>query len=355
MITIASDVERISQVHYVTGIQRVLFEFHKGLLETESLRKSRLGCYVSPGSKKSENYLTNFDLAKDAILNSNPIPLDEIDVLYILDFNPKFNFSKLFAERENRKIKVISLIHDIFPLTNTEWFPKENSKISFWNWLQSILNVSDELIFTSMSTMNAVKNLDWKTQARFNLIPLGATNLSPTVKHYSPNPPTIIVVSTIEPRKGFLDILDAFDALREDNRDYRLYIVGREGWNCKEIVQRITKHKDFGQRLRWMDDLTDSDLSAVYNNSTIAVCASFNEGFGLSLEEALSRQIKVVARDIPVFRERKYKNVYYFDSNNAPLSKVILAAESEDWIWPNNEKLRTMKEFVNETIALMWA
>ena len=350
---IASDVERISQLDYITGIQRVAHESHKGLFDLLSPDFYSFGSYISPDAEKSFGFLSNPELARDPVLNAKNHLLADIDTLLLVDFNTNFNFPALFAERAKRKIRVISVVYDVLPILQPEWFPEENSKMKFMVWLQNILLVSDHVVFNSNFVMDKVRDLQWRTGAQFHLIPLGATGLVHYMKHYSASPPTLISVSTIEPRKGHMEILDAYDQLRAKKRDYRLFIVGRAGWNFDEIVSRIVNHRDYGSRLRWFDNLSDLELSALYHNSQIAIVSSHAEGFGLAIEEALSHQVKVIARDISVFREREQQNLFFFETKSAPLLEVIEQVDRITWNPTGYESLRSMRDFIEELLALI--
>jgi glycosyltransferase involved in cell wall biosynthesis len=65
------------------------------------------------------------------------------------------------------------------------------------------------------------------------------------------------MVGTIEPRKGYAQALDAFEAIWRDGCPIQLVIVGRIGWKVESLVARLRSHEQIGDRLRWFDSADD--------------------------------------------------------------------------------------------------
>jgi glycosyltransferase involved in cell wall biosynthesis len=107
------------------------------------------------------------------------------------------------------------------------------------------------------------------------------------------------------------------------------------------------------KKLFWRQNLVDSQVDEFYASSDIAFIVSEGEGFGLALEEGLSKGLKVIARDIPVFRERNYPNLYFFSGAARELSEKIkeISALPTKPLKPN--EIRTMESFANEVAQLI--
>jgi glycosyltransferase involved in cell wall biosynthesis len=145
------------------------------------------------------------------------------------------------------------------------------------------------------------------------------------------------MVGTIEPRKGYLQTIDAFTRLWEDGAEINLIIAGNEGWKSLPnhmrrsiplIIKRIRNHKEFGKRLFWHEGISDEYLEKLYDASTCLIAASEGEGFGLPLIEAAQHKLPIICRDIPVFREVAGEHAYYFSAINAGQ----LADEINKWL-----------------------
>jgi glycosyltransferase involved in cell wall biosynthesis len=149
--------------------------------------------------------------------------------------------------------------------------------------------------------------------------------------------PTFLMVGTIEPRKGHLQVLDAFDQLWSQGVDANLAIVGAEGWRnvpphmrrtIPEILARLRSHPERKRRLFWVNEPSDEYLEKIYAASTCLIAAAEGEGFGLPLIEAARHRVPIIARDIPIFREVAGGHAFYFTG----LQPEALAAAIKEWL-----------------------
>eukprot|EP01034_Spumella_vulgaris_P033098 gene33098-40845_t len=149
--------------------------------------------------------------------------------------------------------------------------------------------------------------------------------------------PTFLMVGTIEPRKGHLQVLAAFELLWQRGVQANLVIVGNEGWRplpenarrtIPEIVRRLESHPQRGQRLFWLKGIDDTYLQALYQRCDCLLAASEGEGFGLPLIEAAHASLPLIARDLPVFREVAGTHAHYFSG----LEPAALADAVQQWL-----------------------
>jgi hypothetical protein len=100
--------------------------------------------------------------------------------------------------------------------------------------------------------------------------------------------------------------------LWRDGFDVRYAIVGRYGWSCQALAQRIRAHPEFDRRLFWFDAASDGDLDLLMSRAHALVYPSLAEGFGLPIVESARYRLPVIASDIPVFREIGGEGLSYF-------------------------------------------
>ncbi len=124
--------------------------------------------------------------------------------------------------------------------------------------------------------------------------------------------PLFLMVGTIEPRKGHIAVLDAFDALWAQGSDARLCLAGKEGWEVDTLMRRIRQHPELNQRLFFVERFTDAEINLCYSRAHALLAASVAEGYGLPIVEAAQHQVPVIATDIPVFREVAGPGAAYF-------------------------------------------
>jgi GT2 family glycosyltransferase/glycosyltransferase involved in cell wall biosynthesis len=108
----------------------------------------------------------------------------------------------------------------------------------------------------------------------------------PTVREHS-----ILAVGTIEPRKNYPTLLDAFERLLHEQGDAAplLTVVGNKGWLSDHVVQRLTMLEAAG-RCRWLQNASDEQLRDAYGRAGVFSFLSLSEGFGYPpFEAALAR------------------------------------------------------------------
>jgi glycosyltransferase-like protein len=115
----------------------------------------------------------------------------------------------------------------------------------------------------------------------------------------------LLAVGGIEPRKGSLDLLEAYALLPESRQDVRLVIAGGE---------TLFDYRDYRQRWEQraaelevdpvvLGPLAHDELPSLVAAASVFAFPSIKEGFGLAAMEALAAGVPLVVSDLPVLRE----------------------------------------------------
>ena len=309
------------------------------------------------------------------------------DIILILDISGEVLInaerSGLFRDYKNRGVEIYSIVYDLLPIKLPDVFPYGADK-QHASWIKSI-SKCDGVICISKTVENDFKSwfsaTEQENEIRISNFNLGADlfNSSPTkgmpensnekLSIFKKNH-TFLMVGTIEPRKGYLEVINTFSSLWENGLEINLVIVGREGWiglpeferrNIPETINLLSSHPQRNQRLFWFNGISDEFLDCIYRSSTCLIAASYDEGFGLPLIEAAKHNLPIIARDIPIFREVAGDSAYYFNADNpnsiSDIIKEWLILYSKDrvpdssgipWItWEESTKQLIDSIFVN--------
>jgi glycosyltransferase involved in cell wall biosynthesis len=236
------------------------------------------------------------------------------------------------------------MVYDLLPLMRPDWFPPRTAR-RFDLWLGVLARQADRCICIS-NTVAQMLTQEFASRSAGPLpevtsIPLGSDLAASypsrgfpaevaSLREWLLRHRVLLSVGTIEPRKGHQQLLAALSRhwQMEPSSDIALLVVGRLGWNVGDLHAQLRRHPEQGNRLIWLDGASDELLAELYLGAAGLVAASYGEGFGLPLVEALAHGTPVLARDLPVFREIGGSLFDYFD-DDAP---DTLAARLQSWL-----------------------
>lgn len=126
-------------------------------------------------------------------------------------------------------------------------------------------------------------------------------------------PKYILVVSSIEPRKNYVGLINSWLKLRyEKGEDIKLIVVGSLGWNFESILSTMQPLVTSGDLLH-LERVEQMELSYLYSAASCFVFPSLDEGFGLPPLEAMQCGCPVAISDIPSHRYSAGKAALFFD------------------------------------------
>ncbi len=244
----------------------------------------------------------------------------------------------LFQSWRDRGASVYFMVYDLLPVLKPAFFPTGIDRMH-GAWLQSIATCADGLICLSRTVAKELR--DWlglqgvvrdrplrigyshlgaELDVARTVAPAAAAPLSTTVSKVIDqlgSAPTVLMVGTIEPRKGHRLALESFERLWAEGHDINLVMVGKLGWMMDAFGDKLRSYPAQGSRLHWLNGIVDDELKALYKASDVLLVASEGEGFGLPIIEAALHGIPVIARDLPVFHEVAGEHAHYFASGGA--------------------------------------
>lgn len=218
------------------------------------------------------------------------------------------------------------VVYDLLPLQHPEWFTPTLVG-HFRKWYEVLADEADGAVCISDHVAFELRN---RIQHRGDRpLRVGRLQMGADISASVPSTgvcaetklvlerlrfrPAILMVGTVEPRKGYDAAVAAFEFLWRTRPDApELVIVGKPGWKTKEFQATLRSHPELGRRLHWLEAVSDEALCLLYGACSGVLMASRGEGFGLPLIEAAMHRRHVLARDLPVFREQRLPNVIHF-------------------------------------------
>lgn len=234
------------------------------------------------------------------------------------------------------------VVHDLLPVSLPDAFHPFARKL-FIEWLHRACSLADQVHCVSRTTAATLNGWLARTALvyqfgrppRVDSFTLGTepaftrrirTELPTALAGAVEQRPTLLMVGTLEPRKGHAFALDAVEQLWALGHDINFVMVGRHGWMLESLIKRLEVHAERDRRLFWLDGADDGMLDAVYGSATVLLAPSLGEGFGLPLVEAARRGLPIIARSLPVFHEVMGDYPSYFESTDPQELAQAIAA-----------------------------
>jgi glycosyltransferase involved in cell wall biosynthesis len=322
-----------------TGIQRVTRAILSQLLENPPA-----GYRVEPvfrSFRRGYRYARVFACESLGLetpdLENAPATVNPGDIFLGLDWDPGIYdpadpARTWLLHHRQRGMRIFFTIYDLLPIQHGDWFEPELELI-FRGWLSGIHQVADAFVCISRAVADQVSSwLDTQPPASSRALDIGYFHLGSDIDASWPSRglnsedqgvldalkgrEVLLMIGTIEPRKGHNQVLSAMERLWAEGEHVSLLICGKQGWMAESTAQRLHSHVELGRRLFWLNQASDEALLELYLIASGMLMASEGEGFGLPLVEAARHGVPIITRDLPVFREISGDHAFYFSGTD---------------------------------------
>jgi glycosyltransferase involved in cell wall biosynthesis len=218
----------------------------------------------------------------------------------------------------NKNGRVFLRLHDIFPLTNPEWFTWQGRKI--FSLAASSLSENTTLVCNSKTTQNIAMRNPLFSKFESLVVPCNINKDIEISKpcnscHYclngAPKEKFLLAVGTVEPRKNYERLIQGWQKARIQSSFEKLLIVGKPGWKSYQTQKMILADKS----IIWLSPC-DFGLSQLFKIATAFISASLAEGFDIPSVRAYSLAIPSALSAIDAHIEFCHGAKIFFDPNS---------------------------------------
>lgn len=154
----------------------------------------------------------------------------------------------------------------------------------------------------------------------------------------------ILSLSTLEPRKNFRLLLDAYCELVQAGKlDKELVLVGRKGWLIDDLLSGLSE--ELLKHIHFTGFVEDKALPYIYRNADCFIFPTRYEGFGLPPVEAMFMETLVISSDAGSMKEVLGEHAILFASDHKSelkdklctfncideTEKTVLADKAKKW------------------------
>lgn len=215
---------------------------------------------------------------------------------------------------------VISIL-DVSYLYFPQLFKKKDLyKLKFWGGYS--IKKAKKIITISNSSKNDIIRMYKVKEDKVKVVYPGkkeipaknkTLNMDELKDKFGISSPYILFVGTLQPRKNVERLIEALSRL--DNKEVNLVIVGKRGWQFENILNAPKKY-GVEDRVKFLDSVTDEELSSFYKNAVCFCLPSLYEGFGLPVLEAMQYGCPVATSNVSSLPEAGGDACLYFDPEN---------------------------------------
>ncbi len=317
---------------------------------------------INKKNKKTHHTVTEQLLA----LKLPPLPKKTKDIfnketLFIsigLDWDYS-NYSLIYRLKQEIGFQFVGMFFDCLIIDNPQWAVSEETLEKFSLYMYYLIYMSDKIAVISECSLKALlgfmQKYDMESKAHIKALPLAneislehentikqnahpaeqksllpipsiatiflkndpktgelvstddmQTDSKPLLSFKRPHKADyILYVSTLEPRKNHILLLNVWKILQEKipNNVPDLVLVGMKGWGMQAFWKDYQEHELLRKNIHCYDDVNDDELDVLYKNCLFSVFPSFAEGFGLAAAESLYYNKPVLISHAPALIE----------------------------------------------------
>ena len=259
-----------------------------------------------------------------------------------IGFNRLLSDAELFHATEHllmplRDIPTVLTVHDLI----YHLFPAYHKRLNYWYLnvaMPLFVRRADALITISESSKRDLVRIYHVPEEKITVIyeaaspnfgPVPTEHVAEVKARYGLPERYLLALGTIEPRKNLIRLVEALRSLRQKDRALSLVIVGSRGWLYQGFFQHLEK-LDVPKAVLLSGYVPDADLPAVISGAAAYVLASFYEGFGLPILEAMACGTPVVCSNTSSMPELGGDAACYFDPYNTESMVAAIATVLED-------------------------
>jgi glycosyltransferase involved in cell wall biosynthesis len=210
---------------------------------------------------------------------------------------------------DREQARFLCLVHDLIPIEYPEYARPNGAKLHSRR-IETIASLADSIIVNSSATGHSLRPWVERTgrdiEMRVALLGTSSPLSVPMPSEEAPTQVYFICISTIEPRKNHLLLLNLWRAMADrlpPDAVPGLIIVGRRGWENEQVIDMLERCAALQGHVEELNGCPDQRLQALLRGARALLLPSFAEGYGMPVAEALSAGTPVICSDLPALRE----------------------------------------------------
>lgn len=271
--------------------------------------------------------------AKTVMLHEPTSWREPFSALYLNKFTPDVVFSPMQTIGTiGRKFKLILTLHDMIyyrhrtPPRNLPWFIRAGWWLYHASYTPQRLTLNAANIVATVSKTSK-RDIEAARLTKRPVIvvpnaPQKLAELLPVRSEYTAAPTELIYMGSFMPYKNVETLIEGLAFL---SGNYTLHLLSRIKPDRQKELER---HISPGTKVIFHNGVSDAQYAELLSHDALLVTASFDEGYGLPIAEALALGTPAVVSNLTIFREVAGKGALYFNPHDPQSFAKHVAAAS---------------------------
>ncbi len=212
------------------------------------------------------------------------------------------NFIARLTDWHGQGVKLAPLIHDLGPIVQPQF--SGHSTDSLTDYVRAIVPLAAVTLVVSRNTKADLTT--WLKSQKLSVPRIEVFRLGEDFEFSKPAKPTdqaftasglkggdyIMCVGTVELKKNHVLMYYVYKLAKQRGIKLpKLLAVGRPGWHTETNIELISKDPDTAGSIIFLHDISDAQLSWLYDHCMFTVLPSFYEGWGIPIAESVARGV----------------------------------------------------------------
>ena len=198
----------------------------------------------------------------------------------------------------------VAVVHDVaFMRPDASRFFDSNTHALLNHWTAENVHRAATLVAVSPWVRDEVRRIYGIPQEHIHVAPHGVDahrfrpnhdreSIAVCQARYGIQPPYILFIGTLQPRKNLGVLIDAFLQARRRGVKATLGIVGQKGWRYTDVEPHL--ERGLGSAVHLLGQVPPKDLPLLLAGAHIYASVALDEGFGMPVLEAMASGVPVV-------------------------------------------------------------